>query len=235
MSALQDLFSRALETESHEIDMEADAEFKELGHGQHDVFMTSPLHHSQTLSTMLIIDCSNAASVVNVASSVPVGVLLYPTLTASVASFSTSSSECSIHPRSCIFVVDKTIIVALGAQPLPHYLHAIAIKLLHIQVQSVVMLRCDDELPQALRLCSSSWNPQYAPQLNAISPMAFPHVLDGLSAAVATQCEADGIPCCAVSCPSTALSAIASAVSGASVSVTAHGQSSRSPAPPLYL
>jgi hypothetical protein len=236
MSALQDLLSRALEVESHEVDMEADAECKERGHGEHDVFISAPSRLPQPVSTILIIDCCHTASVVNVASAEPVGVLLYPSLSPAVASFSSSSPTCSIQPRSSIFVVGELVVVTLAAEPLPQYSHALASKLLQqIPARSVVMLRCDSALHHAVRLCSSSWTAHHAPQLNAIQPMAFPHVLQGLPAMIATLCEADGVPCCLVSCPSPALPAIASTVVGAAVTFSADGQPKHSMAPPLYI
>jgi len=236
MSALQDLLSRALEVESHEVDMEADAECKERGHGQHDVFITASSHLSQPVSSMLIIDCCHTASAVNVASAQPVGVLLFPSLSPVVASFSSSSQGCSIQPCSSIFVVGEQVVVTLGAVPLPQYAHALASKLLqHIRAQSVVMLRCDDDLNHAVRLCSSSWTAKHAPQLEAVQPMAFPHVLQGLPAMIATLCEADSVPCCVLSCPSAALPTIASTIAGVAVTLHVHAQSKHSPAPPLYI
>ena len=236
MSALQDLLSRALETESHEVDMEADAEFKELGHGEHDVFITAPLRLPQPSSTMLIIDCSHSASHVTVAAADPIGTILFPSLSSASASFSSSSSSCSIHPCSSIFAAGEVVIVTVGSAPLPHCTHALTSKLLQqMKPTSVVMLRCDDELPHAVRLCSSSWAAQHSPELSAIEHMAFPRVLEGLPAAVATQCEADGVPCCVVSCPASALASLASTIAGASVSFTARGPSKHSPATPLYI
>jgi hypothetical protein len=52
---------------------------------------------------------------------------------------------------------------------------------------------------------------------------------------IATLCEADGVPCCLVSCPSPALPAIASTVVGAAVTFSADGQPKHSMAPPLYI
>ena len=236
MSALQALLSQSLETESHEVDMEADAEFQPCGHGQHDVFITAPLRLPQPLTTMLIIDGCHAASVVDIASAEPLGVLLYPSLSPSSASISSSSSGGSVRPLSSIFAVGQVIIVTIGPVPLPHYTHALTGKLLgQIKPPSVVMLRCDDELPHAVRLSSSSWAPQHAPQLSEIQPMAFPHVLEGLPATVATHCEADGVPCCVVSCPTSALPALATSIAGATVAFNQHGQAGRSVAPPLSI
>ncbi len=236
MSALQDLLSRALETESHEVDMEADAELKQRGHGQHDVFITSPIRLPQPLTTMLIIDGCDAASTVNIASALPLGVLLYPSLSPSTASFSSASSGCTIHPQSRILAAGEVIIVTVGSVPLPHCTHAMTAKLLQqCNPPSVVVLRCDNELSHPARLCSSSWTPQHAAQLSELQPMTFPHVLEGLSAAVATHCEADGVPCCVVSCPAAALAALASSIAGVDVSFEHLGQSSCSVAPPLYI
>jgi hypothetical protein len=151
-------------------------------------------------------------------------------------SFSSSSSTCSIYPRSSILTSGELVIVTIGSAPLPHCTHAVARKLLqHLQPPSVVMLRCDDERPHPVRLCSSSWTAQHAPQLEAIEPMSFPHVLEGLSAAVATHCQADAVPCCVLSCPSAALSSVASSIVGASVSFAAAGLRKQSNAPPLYI
>ena len=236
MSALQDLLSRALETESHEVDMEADAEFKQRSHGQHDVFITSPLRLPKPLTTMLIIDGHQFATAISIAAAQPLGVLLYPSLSPSSASFSSSPSGCTIHPLSSIFAIGEVVIVTIGSVPLPHCTHAITGKLLeHIKPSSVVVLRCDDELPHAVRLCSSGWTSQHAPQLAQVQPMVFPHVLEGLSAAVATHCEADEVPCCVVACPAVALPALASSVAGAVVSFNRDGQPALSVAPPLYI
>ena len=236
MSALQDLLSRALETESHEVDMEADAEFKQLSHGEHDIFITTPLRLPQPTSTLLVIDCCHSASAANVAAAQPIGVLLFPTLTPAAALFSSSSPGCSIQPLSTIFAAGEVIIVTLGSVPLPHCVHALAGKLLqHTKPPCVIMLRCDDLLPHASRLCSSSWTDQHAPCLGAIPPMTFPHVLEGLPAALASHCQADALPCCVVSCPAAALSSIASTIVGAQVSFPAHAPSQLSPAPPLYI
>lgn len=236
MSALQDLLSRALETVSHEVDMEADAEFKQLSHGEHDIFITAPLRLPQPSSTLLIIDCSHSASAANVTAAQPIGALLFPTLSPATALFSSSSPGCSIQPHSSIFAVGEVIIVAVASVPLPHCTHALAAKLLqHTKPPCVIMLRCDDQPPHAARLCSSSWTAQHAPCLAAIPPMAFPHVLEGLSAAVASHCEADSLPCCILSCPAAALASTASTIAGTPISFPAHAPSKLSPAPPLYI
>jgi hypothetical protein len=99
----------------------------------------------------------------------------------------------------------------------------------------VVVLRVADDTPHPVRLCTSSWTAQHSPQLSRILPMTFPHVLQGLSAAVATACEADGLPCCVVSCPAPALKSLASAIAGVAVSFTAHAHLKQSAVPPLFI
>jgi hypothetical protein len=235
MSALQDLLSRALETESHEVDMEADAEFQLRSHGAHDVFISSPLHIRQPVSTLLIIDYYRAASVTSIASAQPAGALLFPTLSPAAASFAPASG-CSVQPLSSICAVGDVAVVTIAAEPLDYCTHAIASKLLqHIKPSAVVVLRAADDLPHAACLCTASWTAQHAPQLSAMPPMTFPHVLQGLSAAVATHCAADALPCCVASCPAPALASLASAIAGAAVTFSAHGQVKQSAAPPLYI
>lgn len=196
------------------------------------MFISSPLHIRHPVSILLIIDYYRAASVTSIVSAQPAGALLFPTLSLAAASFAPASA-CSVQPLSSISRSEGDVAVAtIAAEPLPYCTHDITSKLLqHIKPSAVVVLRAADDLPHAACLCTASWTAQHAPQLSAMPPMTFPHVLQGLSAAVATHCAADALPCCVASCPAPALSAIA----GAAVTFSAHGQVKQSAAPPLYI